>query len=438
MEVAFSIFETMATMADAVIAIFMFNQIFEKKENHRYIYDVLMVCVYTAAVDSLGNYFWMQSFVGLGLLSLYSVLFYKGKIIYKILITCVFDIILTVINGFGISMVAFVSQMKILDLIQSGTLTRVILLVIVKITLFFAIYIFTLFFNRKNRNYQAGIVQILTFIISLILTTMMEKIVGETNVSRATQIEYMIMLIAIIAINVIIYIVMQQLENKHKREQQELYLEGRIEEEQNLIKEIRLNQEKISEIRHDIKHYYSLLNVYLSQGQYEEAKELIKSVMSEADYGKDILYCDNITINSILGNKKRICDRDNIEFKVFVRGSIAPEDEDRIGIMLMNLIDNAIEAEKYEKFKKIELKIVVDRDKYDISVSNTIENSVLNKNKKLNTTKSDKSNHGYGLKSVKRMAEQSGGLADIFEEDGMFVVRIEFFSKKMSFVPKNM
>ena len=32
MEVAFSIFETMATMADAVIAIFMFNQIFEKIE----------------------------------------------------------------------------------------------------------------------------------------------------------------------------------------------------------------------------------------------------------------------------------------------------------------------------------------------------------------------------------------------------------------------
>ena len=60
------------------------------------------------------------------------------------------------------------------------------------------------------------------------------------------------------------------------------------------------------------------------------------------------------------------------------------------------------------------------------------------KNKKLNTTKADKSNHGYGLKSVKRLAEQSGGLADIFEEDGMFVVRIEFFSKNMSFVPKNM
>lgn len=438
MEVVFSIFETMATMADAVIAIFMFNQIFEKKESHRYIYDVLMVCVFTAAVDSLGNYFILQILVALILLLTYATLFYKGKIIYKILITCVFDIILTVINGFGISAVAFVSQMKILDLVQPGTVTRVILLVIVKITLFFAIYIFTLFFNRKNRNYQAGIVQILTFILSWILTTMMEKIVGEANVSRATQIEYMIMLIAIIAINVIIYIVMQQLENKHKREQQELYLEGRIEEEQNLIKEIKINQEKISEIRHDIKHYYSLLNVYLSQGKYEEAKELIKSVMSEADYGKDILYCDNITINSILGNKKQICDRNKIEFKVFVRGSIASEDEDRLGIMLMNLIDNAIEAEKGEKYKRIELNMVVDRDKYDISISNSIENSVLNKNKKLNTTKADKSNHGYGLKSVRRMAEQSGGLADIFEEDGMFVVRIEFFSKNMSFVPKNM
>lgn len=192
MEVAFSIFETMATMADAVIAIFMFNQIFEKKENHRYIYDVLMVCVLTAVVDSLGNYFWLQLFVGLGLLYFYSVLFYKGKIVNKLLIAFTFHIILMVINGFGISMVAFVTQVKILNLIQPGTVTRVILLVIVKITLFFAIYIFTLLFNRKKRNYQAGIVQILTFILSWILTTMMEKIVGEANVSRVTQIEYMI------------------------------------------------------------------------------------------------------------------------------------------------------------------------------------------------------------------------------------------------------
>ena len=47
---------------------------------------------------------------------------------------------------------------------------------------------------------------------------------------------------------------------------------------------------------------------------------------------------------------------------------------------------------------------------------------MITENKKLATTKSDKHNHGYGLKSVKVLAEAHNGMVDIYEKDGFFIV----------------
>jgi signal transduction histidine kinase regulating citrate/malate metabolism len=59
---------------------------------------------------------------------------------------------------------------------------------------------------------------------------------------------------------------------------------------------------------------------------------------------------------------------------------------------------------------------------YSIIVKNRISSSVITGNKKLDTTKSDKHNHGYGLKSVKMLAKSHNGMVDIYEKDGFFIV----------------
>ena len=53
----------------------------------------------------------------------------------------------------------------------------------------------------------------------------------------------------------------------------------------------------------------------------------------------------------------------------------------------------------------------------------TMQDSVLEKNQHLDSRKENKSEHGWGLKSVKEIAEKHEGIIDIYEKNGMFKPR---------------
>ena len=60
----------------------------------------------------------------------------------------------------------------------------------------------------------------------------------------------------------------------------------------------------------------------------------------------------------------------------------------------------------------------------NIIISNKISKSVLQANPKLITTNVDKTRHGYGIKSVKKLVEKYNGDIDIVEENNYFIVHI--------------
>ena len=53
-----------------------------------------------------------------------------------------------------------------------------------------------------------------------------------------------------------------------------------------------------------------------------------------------------------------------------------------------------------------------------------LSKSVLQKNSSLKTSKEHPENHGWGLQSVKEIANSHNGSIDIYEKDNMFVVNI--------------
>ena len=57
-------------------------------------------------------------------------------------------------------------------------------------------------------------------------------------------------------------------------------------------------------------------------------------------------------------------------------------------------------------------------------MKNRISSSVLENNKKLQTSKSDKKNHGYGLKTVRMLSETHNGMVDVYENDSYFIVNV--------------
>ena len=95
--------------------------------------------------------------------------------------------------------------------------------------------------------------------------------------------------------------------------------------------------------------------------------------------------------------------------------------------LLGNMLDNAIEAAQECKTEKrsIELNISSLSNRLIVIVRNSINHTILSENPNLVTSKHDKSEHGYGIKTIKSITEKYDGTIDFFEENLTFVFRVE-------------
>ena len=147
---------------------------------------------------------------------------------------------------------------------------------------------------------------------------------------------------------------------------------------------------------------------------------------SEKLKGYNYIFTSNKIIDSVINYKFSIAEQKGISAVCSLTAEIPESYERDISIILSNLLDNAIEAaEQLTELKaEIKLNIFEISGYYSIVVKNSISSSVLDMNKKLQTTKADKTRHGYGLRTVRMLAEKHNGMTDIYEKDGFFIVNV--------------
>lgn len=192
---------------------------------------------------------------------------------------------------------------------------------------------------------------------------------------------------------------------------------------------IRMDKEyqDIRKIRHDmVKH----LNIYmhlLNDGDYEGLRKAIGEHIEDCGQNKYVYVAGNNLVNSVLNEKKVLCEHENIKMQVEVTASVDGERELDIAVMLSNLPDNAVEAQKkitQDKPRSIFLKIFSYENKYSILIKNTVAKSVLQNNPRFITDKANRYLHGIGMKSIEHTVDKNGGYIQRYEEDGMFCVHI--------------
>ena len=183
----------------------------------------------------------------------------------------------------------------------------------------------------------------------------------------------------------------------------------------------------IRKIRHDmVKH----LNIYmhlLNDGDYEGLRQAIGEHIEDCGQNKYVYVAGNNLVNSVLNEKKVLCEHENIKMQVEVTASVDGERELDIAVMLSNLLDNAVEAQKkitQDKPRSIFLKIFSYENKYSILIKNTVAKSVLQNNPRFITDKTNRYLHGIGMKSIEHTVDKNGGYIQRYEEDGMFCVHI--------------
>ena len=132
----------------------------------------------------------------------------------------------------------------------------------------------------------------------------------------------------------------------------------------------------------------------------------------------------NNTVDAIINFKYATAREYGIKFslKIFIPDEL-PIDVCDIGVVLGNAIDNAIEAVKEcrDSEKVIKISMGVRKEAWVIVIKNPCEHRVeKDRTGRLVSTKKEKHRHGYGLKSITRIADKYQGEAITELKDGIF------------------
>ncbi len=186
-------------------------------------------------------------------------------------------------------------------------------------------------------------------------------------------------------------------------------------------------QNEIRTFRHDIKNKLLSVSGLLADGQIEKA---IDAVKGEADFldeaNNGIINSGNPAIDAVLQSKLTTADKKGIklDFSVKLSGEINV-DLLELGVLIGNALDNAIEAtENIEDSadKTIFASIITMGGRIVVSVENPVKAEI--DTKRISTAKSDKINHGYGLKSIKTIAQKYEGDVFVSCEGNIFTTSI--------------
>lgn len=214
--------------------------------------------------------------------------------------------------------------------------------------------------------------------------------------------------------------------NKIMRENQkntELLLRDEINREyyQNLEKQY----ENSGILVHDVKRHLSAVRELARQSENnEEIVHYIDSVFECSDISVFKSYSQNRLVNVIINRYASLCRENSVGFYSDIRNvDFSFISDSDIVALLDNLLENALEAARNTKEKKISIAADVKNEAYLLfSVENSVD-FIPEKSAVLpETTKPDKSAHGFGLKSVMRIAKKYHGDASFTydSENGRF------------------
>lgn len=178
-------------------------------------------------------------------------------------------------------------------------------------------------------------------------------------------------------------------------------------------------------IQHDMKHRLVVAEQLLNRGDVRAAELYIRRFLEELD-GIGAFPVGDCAWKTVLEIKKKKAAKKEIMVQMdtgeLVLGRIEELD---VCVLLGNLLDNAIEAEELLKEgRQIRLHMREEFGIVFITIRNRIAESVLQKNRRLQSTKQNRGMHGFGIASVRGIVRKYNGTLKMNEENGWFQIDI--------------
>lgn len=187
---------------------------------------------------------------------------------------------------------------------------------------------------------------------------------------------------------------------------------------------------ELRRFRHDFKNISLGVKELIAEGKQTEALNILESAKENVYSTTDSMLrfdTGNGIVDALLSDKQRTSALSNI--KIQFQGAVPPEgiSATELCIIFGNTVDNAVEAcEKIDAGteKIIDIKCKCVSGFMFLNITNPVNEPVIIKNNTVQTTKSDKSLHGFGLYSLEKTVNSHDGKIELLCNNNEFSVNI--------------
>lgn len=426
MELVSFIYEIAASIIDAVIAIgFMTTFFGMKQKNAKYQVMLGMAAIFLNA-QFMTDYYVLQSVLIPVILFIYARIALRGSIRKQMIVICIFVLLNIFISLFTIQLLSLLLRVTNAALTMEEGIPRLIILSINRIIIILSYFVLVRKLHRKmEMKAEEWVLVCAYFLIDTFVSMLLLIWSSVYDLTRTEQICAVFFGLSMLFFTAGSLFLLNRISVKNEYLLQNQMLKLQIEEQEKSILHMRIEQDNVRAMRHDMNRRLDLYCQCLKEGRMQEVVELLQNQIEEISADKYIVIRGNSLISAVLTQKKELCQKENISFDYEIGSAVASHIEMDIALMLSNLLDNAIEAERrVEGSRAVMVGIFTCEDRLNIIVKNRIEESVLDQNPDLKTTKANKKQHGYGVKNIRSIVEKLGGMMRYFEEQDMFVFQM--------------
>ena len=196
-----------------------------------------------------------------------------------------------------------------------------------------------------------------------------------------------------------------------------------LNEQQKHYEYLEMRERKTKKFRHDLRHHMYMLQTLNQEQEYDKLQEYLETINGEIEaFGRSICVNNGI-VDAILNKFASESETMGIALQVTghfpTKCNVSAFD---LCIIFSNLLSNALEAEQESGGDTIRVFCKSTVEDIIISVENDSVGKRIEKDGRLETSKKDKHNHGFGLENVRECVKRNDGELLIESEQDTFKV----------------